>query len=160
MQFYWNPRDGFSVGEIAARFLGYEHELIEYACGFSIEELLLAAAFDDASLDTLLAAGDPFGTSCAAVIYFHGRDGFIADEAPMRDAFADPSVVYSRLFYKEGERIGSPQSKPYVARCYVRGADRDEVDAATDRILARADVLDKNGRTLLHPNMPGSYRDL
>lgn len=157
MQFYWSKDKGFMVGEIAARFLGYEHELIEYACGFSVEELLLAAAFEDGALDGLLASGDPFGSSCAAVVYFHGRDGFIADAAPMRDAFADPAVVYSRLFYLEGERIGSPQTKPYVARCYVRGADRAEVDAATGRILARAEVLDKAGRNLLYPNIPGDY---
>lgn len=160
MQFYWNPKDGFSVGEIAARFLGYEHELIEYACGFSIEELLLAAAFDDAELDRLLNAGDPFGTSSAAVIYFHGRDGVVADVSPMEAAFADPAVVYSRLFYSVGERIGCPQTKPYVARCYVRGEDRKAVDAATDRILARADVLDGAGNTLLHPNLPGNYDEI
>ena len=159
MQFFWGPERGFMVGEIAARFLGYEHELIEYSGSISIEDLLLTAAFDDAALDALLDKCRPFGTSVAAVLYFHGRDGIIADQEDAIAILHRKDVKYGKLFYRTGERIGSPQKMPYVARYYLTAATRAEIDTLTEEILASISVKDREGNNLLYPNRIGSYTD-
>jgi len=155
MQFFAGNDGGILVGEIAARFLGYEHELLEYADGISVEELLLASAFDDEKVDGLLDACNPFGNCTAAVLYFHGRDGIIADQSAARAAFDRPEVIYSKLFYEDGERIGSPQRMPYVARCYIKAEARDGADALTQEIFDAVSIKDAEGRELLYPNCIG-----
>ncbi|HUM82692.1 MAG TPA: ATP-grasp domain-containing protein [Lachnospiraceae bacterium] len=159
MQFFWGPERGFMCGEIAARFLGYEHELIEYSDGVSIEELLLDAAFDESALDAALGKCNPFGNRVSAVLYFHGRDGIIADENAALAICRRNDVKYGRVFYKTGERIGSPQRMPYVARYYIVAGTRKEIDTLTEDILKNISVKDRDGRELLYPNEPGHYED-
>ena len=40
MQFFWSPGETISVCEVAGRFFGYEHELVDYCCGLKLENLL------------------------------------------------------------------------------------------------------------------------
>ncbi len=152
MQFYWSPERGLQVGEVAARFLGYEHELVAYACGFSVEELLLAAAYDDGAIEGQLAAGDPFGHCIAAVLYFYARDGVVGDLDEARAVARRSDVKYGQLFYEEGDRIGSPQKMPYVARFYVVDDDRAVVDRVSAEIFDEIRIPDEAGEDLLYRN--------
>lgn len=149
MQFYWGPKRGLMVGEIAARFLGYEHELIRYANDLSIEDLLLSAAVDDERVDTLLSSCNPFGNRMAAVLYFHARDGILADESAVLATAGRSDVTYSQLFYQPHERIGNPQAKPYFARFDLVASSREEIDAVTEDILAQISATDSEGREIL-----------
>lgn len=157
MQFYWGPKRGIMVGEIAARFLGYEHELMEYANGFCVEELLTDAAFFDDKIDAFLEKGNVFGERIAAVLYFHARDGVVSDVSAALDIIKRPDVKYGRVFYKEGERVGDPQSQPYAARYYIVCDTREEADALSDEIRAQISIKDKSGRELLYPNEACDY---
>ena len=157
MQFFWGPKKGFMVGEIAARYLGYEHELIAYTTGVSIEEILLAGAFDQAELDALLDSCDPFAKNSAAVIYFHARDGIVSDLSSALAILARNDVQYGKIFYSVGERIGSPQKMPYAARFYIIADTRAEIDSRTDEIISTMAIRDENGNDLLYPNIRGTY---
>ena len=112
-----------------------------------------------AALDALLDKCRPFGTSVAAVLYFHGRDGIIADQEDAIAILHRKDVKYGKLFYRTGERIGSPQKMPYVARYYLTAATRAEIDTLTEEILASISVKDREGNNLLYPNRIGSYTD-
>lgn len=156
MQFFYSPERGLSVGEIAGRFLGYEHELIEYACGLSIEELLIAGAIgDDREVNRLLGACRPLGNRTAAVLYFHARDGILACQDAAEAIARREDVVLSELFYKPGDRIGNPQSMPYFARYNIVTDTREEADLKSREIVARMSATDADGRELLRPVIIG-----
>ncbi|MCI1721605.1 MAG: ATP-grasp domain-containing protein [Lachnospiraceae bacterium] len=157
MQFYWGRERGLEVGEIAARFLGYEHELLQFADDFSVEELLLDSVFDSDRLDAELAKGDAMGRRCAAVLYFHGRDGIAADLSRAIAIGNRNDVQYSRVFYHEGQRIGNPQTMPYVARYDIVADSRGEIDRISQEILDGISVRDPQGKELLIRNVLGTY---
>ena len=60
MQFFWSPGETISVCEIAGRFFGYEHELVDYCCGLKVENLLLDYLYDETSLRNTLKHHSPF----------------------------------------------------------------------------------------------------
>ncbi len=153
MQFFYEPGEGVSVCEIAARFLGYEHDLLERTCCISIEELLLAAAKEDEEeLQRILAAVRPQGVAAAAVLYFHARDGIVADESAARSVAQHPAVTLSELFYSEGDRVGDPQSMPYFARFSIAAPTREEADSLSLQLIAAMSAKDKNGDELVYQN--------
>lgn len=163
MQFFWSQERGLEVGEIAARFLGYEHELLNYACGFSTEELLISSAFEGQmeslrSVDDILAAGDAFGKKTAAVLYYHAWDGIVADLSGALAVLHRPDVQYGQIFYKEGDRVGDPQSKPYAARFDIVTDTREEADDLTDLITKEVSMTDPSGRELLKKGVRGNYK--
>ncbi|MEE3419696.1 MAG: dehydrogenase [Lachnospiraceae bacterium] len=163
MQFFWSEERGLQVGEIAARFLGYEHELMRYACGFSTEELLISGALEDQmenlrSLDDILAAGDAYGKKSAAVLYYHAWNGTIADMSGTLAVLHRPDVQYGQIFYHEGEQIGAPQAKPYAARFDIVTDTREETDTLTDEITRQVSMKDHEGRELLKKGVRGNYR--
>ena len=152
MQFFYSPERGLSVGEIAGRFLGYEHELIEYACGLSIEELLIAEALgDDREVSRLLETCRPLGKRSAAVLYFHARDGILACQDVAEAIARREDVVLYELFYRPGDRIGDPQSMPYFARYNIVTDTREETDQKSRDIAARMSATDADGRELVRP---------
>lgn len=163
MQFFWSEDSGIRVGEIAARFLGYEHELIEYADGLSIEDLLLSAAFDDGRVDELLNRCNPFGNRSAAVLYIHARDGILADQHTVVEASRNPDSAWhsdlkkAQLFYHEGERIGQPQSMPYFARFDLTAPTRKQIDKDTRLLLSSLTAVGKNGEELLRKGTIPDY---
>ncbi len=159
MQFYWGRTRGFEVGEIAARFLGYEHELIAYSSNLSIEALLLAAAVDDARVDELLAGCNPFGSCSAAVLYLHARDGVVADTSGINEALQDSSVVYGQIFYQKGDRVGDPQTQPYAARYDMTAPTRDAVDVMSEHLLSIVSMKDTDGTELLRKGILTSYKN-
>ena len=159
MQFFWGPKKGFMVGEIAARYLGYEHELIEFTTGVSVEEILLAGAFDTDRLNDLLDLCNPFAKNSAAVIYFHARDGIVSDLSSALAILDRNDVQYGKIFYSAGERIGSPQRMPYAARFYIIGESREEIDTRTEEIISTMALRDAEGNDLLYPNRIGTYTE-
>lgn len=160
MQFFWGPKRGLMVGEIAARFLGYEHELIRYADDLGIEDLLLAAAVFPDRVDELLSGCNPFGSRAAAVLYLHARDGILFDEEKVLAASKRSDVKYSQLFYQKGDRIGNPENQPYFARFDLVADTRAEIDERTRDILSELSATDENGQELLLKGEIPSYRGL
>ncbi|MDO5702364.1 MAG: dehydrogenase [Lachnospiraceae bacterium] len=157
MQFYYSRERGLSVGEIAARFLGYEHELLETACGISIEELLIAGALGDRDeVSRIIKAARPLGKKTAAVLYFHAVDGILRDQSAAEAVAKREDVSLSELFYAPGERIGAPQSKPYFARFDISADTRGEADRISEEIVSSMTAKDENGKELLIRSKIGS----
>ena len=157
MQFFWKPDEQISVGEVAARFLGYEHELIEFAGGFSIEELLLNSVYDKAAMKKMLEAHDASMKKCAAVIYFQPKNGIVENTEAFSNAIKDISeVVSSELFYKKGD-VSALYARPYAARVCICCDTRSEADEVSKHIIDRAAIYDKCGNNLLYKNVLQEY---
>lgn len=158
MQFFYSPEDGLKVCEIAGRLFGYEHELVTYACGLSIEELLIHQVYDKDALKRALEGHTPAMPQCSCGIYFHGLEGVVADVDTVWEAAKLPNVADVTLYYKPGEMIRrSTGSKPYVVRFYLQAATRAELDATTKRIYDMVRVLDAEGQDLLFPSQMTRY---
>lgn len=156
MQFFWKPGENIQVGEVAARFLGYEHELIEYAGGFSIEKLLIDSIYDQAAMEDSLKKYDPAMNRSAAVIYFQAKEGTVAETKEIDKLSELEDVVSMEVFYKKGER-SYLYAHPYAARVCICCDSREEVDKKTEDILKRAALRDPDGENLLYTNLMTCY---
>lgn len=152
MQFFWDEAGGVQVCEIAGRFFGYEHELLEISSGCSIEKLLLDAFYDRGALEKELLAHDSRLKRTSAVLYFHGKEAVIADQSKAEELGELPGVVMTQLFYQKGETVTAHGKNPYVLRYYIAGDTREEVDRLTDRIFAEITVRDEEGKEILYRN--------
>ncbi len=158
MQFFWKPGVGISVCEVAGRFLGYEHELVEYAGGLNIEKLLLDYVYEEDALDDVFRSYSPFFPKTSAALYFHGKPGMRAVSWPAAKELAElPGVKETWLFYREGEEVVLHGPNPYAARYYITGATREEIDALTEYFFRRMSITDADGREVLYQNQIGSY---
>lgn len=157
MQFFWKPGEPVQVCEIAGRFFGYEHELVEYSSGLSIEKLLLDYVYDETSLRRDLSAHSPWFSRCSAVLYFHGRETDIMDESEAVSLSKEEDIENSILFYKEGERISSEPPRPYVARYYLTGDTREAVDKRTKEIFHKMTIKNTAGEEVLYRNRVPKY---
>lgn len=160
MQFFWTPGQPLEVCEIAGRFLGYEHELIEYSSGLSIEKLLLDYLFDEKALQKTLENHSPFMKDHSAVLYFHGKPGMIANQQAAYDIAEWPEVLESQIFYEEGEPVVVHGPNPYMARYFITGKTRAYIDNVTKKIFDAMTIKDFHGRELLYQNRMTSYPDL
>ena len=106
MQFFYTPGQGVQVCEIAGRMFGYEHELVTYAGGMSVEQLLLNYVYDEAALKEMFDAHDPHFSRFSAGVYFHGYEGTVADVSAAEVAAKLPGVAESLIYYQPGETIG------------------------------------------------------
>lgn len=156
MQFFWKKGQKIQVCEVAARFLGYEHELIEYCSGLSVEELMLDAVCDPGSLGRKLKNHSPKFSSCGAVLYFQGKEEKISDLSQAERCMKLPEVKAGWLFYAKGETV-QEFVRPYVARCYITGKNREEVDCATDRIFDGMSIKNREGGEILYQNRRMKY---
>jgi len=152
MQFFYSPKEGLQVGEIAGRFFGYEHELLEYCSGLSIEQLLLDSLENPQQLKTALKNHNPFFKTVSAVLYFQAHDGIIAAQTDTLSNFCATHVKKFQLFYNVGEPIAMPGSHPYAARIYVNADSRTEIDDISEQIINELSITDKDGRELLFRN--------
>lgn len=159
MQFFWSKDKGISVCEVAGRFLGYEHELIELAGDFCTEELLLNYVYDESALRQMLASHDPRMKKCCAVLYFHGEERVVSDQSVAYEIAKRSDVVFDQIFYKEGEQVLQHGPNPYVARYYVAGDTRADVDASTKEIFGVMSIKDTKGKELLHANKMTEYKN-
>ncbi|HIX60075.1 MAG TPA: ATP-grasp domain-containing protein [Candidatus Blautia gallistercoris] len=159
MQFFWRPGEPIQVCEIAARFFGYEHELVEISGGLSIEKLLLDSVYDLPALENTLAAHSPALPQVSATLYFHGREKVIACQDKARSLMVLPGVLPegTRLFYQEGEPVIWHGPNPYVARFYITGSSRQQVDELTDQIFREISITDADGQEILYRNKRTDY---
>lgn len=160
MQFFWSPGKGIQVCEIAGRFFGYEHELVEYSGGLSLEKLLLDYTYQDPCLSDELSSHSAFLQNCSAVLYFQGRDGIVDDQSAAAQLKNRRRVRKLQLFYEEGETISPHGPQPYAARCYIAGKTRKEIDAETRKILDRMSIKDSSGQELLYQNELTDYSEI
>lgn len=158
MQFFWKPGQKIRVCEVAARFLGYEHELVSYCGNLSLEEILLDHAEGSPELEEKVKGHDPFLKSFGAVLYFQGKEEVIEDMEGLKEAFLADFVKESQIFYKEGDRIESFK-RPYLARCYILAESREDLDQMTDKIFSRVSVKGKGGQELLYKNQRTKYKE-
>ncbi len=166
MQCFWQPGSPMSVCEIAGRFFGYEHELVQYCSArdalrskerteLAVEDLLLDYVYDPAAIPQLLAGHSPFFTSCCATLYFHGKEGMvIADQTATDELAALPGVIEYLPFYQSGEIVGT---QPYVLRYYISCPDRAAADELTRQIFDRAHVLSPDGKDILYQDRIPNY---
>lgn len=160
MQFFWSPDKGIQVCEIAGRFFGYEHELVEYSGGVSLEKLLLDYTCNHPSLADQLSVHSAFLPNCSAVLYFQGRDGIVDDQSAAAQLKNRKRVRKLQLFYEPGETISPHGPQPYAARCYIAGKNRKEIDAETKKIIDRMSIKDPSGQELLYQNKITDYSEI
>lgn len=158
MQFFYEPGRGVSVCEIAGRLFGYEHELVTYGSGLSIEELLVDWVYDRDALRARLEGHTPFYDRCSAVIYFHGHEGVVGNVDAARAAANLPGMEDALVFYQPGDVVGhGVGAKPYVARYYISAADRDQLDQITRALYQQVRVTNDQGNNLLYRNAMLDY---
>lgn len=158
MQFFWSRDRGIQVCEVAGRFFGYEHELTELAGGLSIEKLLLDYVYDKQAVRETFRNYSPAFNRTSAVLYFHGRPEMqIADQSKAFQLAEIPGVEMAQVFYEEGETVVQHGPNPYVARYYITGENREEVDRLTDKIFKEMSVLDEKGQEVLYKNTMTVY---
>ena len=151
MQCFADPVTGICVNEIAARFLGYEHELLEDACHVSLEDLLLMAAEkNDRAIETILDECRPLGDGYAAVLYFYAREGVLADLSAAKALCSHPAVRLSELFYHEGETIGPVGERPYFARYHIAAESREELERLSRELIEAMSAKDDQGNELIY----------
>ena len=156
MQFFWKPETGVSVCEVAGRFFGYEHELVEYAGGLNFEKLLLDYVYCEDELEKTLRSHSPYFPKTSAVLYFHGRPGMtVVHQDVARSLSQTPGTAETWLFYREKEEIIRHGPNPYVARYYITGETREEIDALTDYFFDHMSITDEDGREVLYRNIRG-----
>lgn len=153
MQFFYTPEQGVQVCEIAGRMFGYEHELVTYSSGLSVEQLLLDYVYNEKALANTLNSHDPWFKTCSAGLYFHGYEGTVADVSAAQQMAQHPGVADSLIYYKPGETIGhGVGAKPYVVRYYITAPSHSELDEITKELFAGTKVLDRQGKNLLYKN--------
>ncbi len=157
MQFFWNPHSGVSVCEFAGRFFGYEHELVEYAGGLNFEKLLLDYVYDGRAVEETFRDYSPRFPKTSAVLYFHGRPGMdVVHQETAQKLAKLPGVAETWLFYRSGETIIQHGPNPYVARYYITGDTREEIDELTRYFFAHMSITDGAGREVLYQNVIGA----
>lgn len=156
MQFFWKPETGISVCEVAGRFFGYEHELVEYAGGMNLETLLLNYVYDEAALEKMLRSHSPFFPHTSAVLYFHGKPGMhVVHQETAQKLSETAGVVETWLFYRENEEITLHGANPYAARYYITGENREQIDTLTRFMFDHMSITDANGNEVLYHNQIG-----
>lgn len=144
MQFFYN-QNGVEVCEIAGRLFGYEHEMVTFCSGFSIEDMLLNYVYEPEKLQEMLERHTPFFDKVCAGLYFLGKQGkTIADMSMIYKLSEDPHVVDTLLFYKEGDKIDNFGPASYLVRYYLFGQTRAEVDELTEQFFEKMTVKDEN----------------
>lgn len=158
MQFFWSPGEPISVCEVAGRFFGYEHELVEFCCGLKIENLLLDYLYDESALRNTLMQHSPFFHRTSAVLYFHGKSGLMVDNQETAEKLSSlKDVVDSWLFYKKGERIIHHGVNPYAVRYYISDGSRAKIDCITKYIFEHITITSPDGDEVLYQNKVPEY---
>lgn len=159
MQFFWNPDKGIQVCEMAGRFFGYEHELVELAGGACIEDILLAYVCNEPKqLHSLLKSHNPWFKKHSATLYFHGIEGMqIVNQEKTKELAVSEQAEDFCLFYDNGKTISHFGKEPYVARYYITAETRDDLDKKTDRIFHNISITDAIGNEVIYRNQIGTY---
>jgi len=159
MQFFWKPGQGIQVCEMAGRFFGYEHELVELSGGVCIEDILLAyACRDHGKLRALIRSHNPWFTKHSATLYFHGIEGatIVSQEKAKELAVAEHADDFI-LFYNDNSPITHFGKEPYVARYYITADTRESLDEKTDYIFRNISITDAAGCEVIYQNQMTDY---
>lgn len=160
MQFFWNEEKGIQVCEIAARFFGYEHELVDMVFGFNMEDLLLNYLFDKEALKEMFEKHhfqEP--KQHGAVLYFHGRLLPIKDQSVAYELSNHEAVQRPWVFYSEGESVISHGRNPYVALYYITAPTREELDRISQHFFDTITIKSTDGQEVLYKNEIPKYPD-
>lgn len=151
MQFFYRPGQGIQVCECAGRFFGYEHELLTYSCGFSIEDLLLDYVYDEKAMRERLKGHSAWLPQIVSGLYFHGREGFVGSTKAVKELMKQVEPLEYLLYYEEGERISHDVgAKPYLIRLDIAAETYEEMDEKSREIVSRLEILDTEGKNLVY----------
>ncbi|HCE77418.1 MAG TPA: hypothetical protein DEP61_00520 [Lachnospiraceae bacterium] len=149
MQCFWDG-EKIEIGEIAARFFGFEHELTEYITGLSLEDYLLDLVCSPDHGKERLRSHSPKGSGCAAGIYLTSvRSGIIKNQDSVLDLARQQGTVGFHPFYKAGDAVERFGPAPYYARCYFRTENREQMDEKIRAVMETVHALGENGEELL-----------
>lgn len=156
MQFFYRPGQGIQVCECAGRFFGYEHELLTYSSGFSIEDLLLDYVYDEAAMRERVAAHSAELSHIVCGMYFHGHEGVVGDLRMAEQAICQRKPLEYKLFYHTGEQISHEVgAKPYVIQVDLTAKSYDGLDQTCRSLISELQVPDYKGNNLLyHSEIP------
>ena len=158
MQFFWSKERGIEVCEITGRLFGYEHELVTYGSGFSVENLLLDYVYDKKQMEQSLQRHSAFFQQITAGLYFHGKEGTVRDQSAVRALCDRPSVAESTIFYQEGDTVSHEVgAKPYFVRMYLLADSYQQLDEESAYIFERMVSPDENGDNLILINEVPEY---
>ena len=149
MQCFWDG-EKIEIGEIAARFFGFEHELTEYTTGLSLEDYLLDLVCSPDHGKERLRSHSPKGSDCAAGIYLTSvRSGIIKNQDSVLNLARQQGTVGFHPFYKAGDAVERFGPAPYYARCYLRTENREQMDEKIRAVMETVHALGENGEELL-----------
>lgn len=153
MQFFYRPGQGIQVCECAGRFFGYEHELLTYSSGFSMEDLLLDYVYDEAAMRGRILSHSPFLTKISAGLYFHGYEGTVGETDEVRKLMEEVRPLEYMLYYEQGDRISHEVgAKPYVFRLDITAESYAKLDRLSQEIFRETVIPDEKGQNLLYHN--------
>jgi biotin carboxylase len=153
MQFFYQPGKGIQVCECAGRFFGYEHELLTYSSGFSIEDLLLDYVYDEKAMKERIKKHSAFLPHITAGLYFHGHDGIVGDTEEIKTYMEKLDCLEYMLYYEKGDHISHETgAKPYLLRIYMKADSYQELDGTCRNLFSSVKVLDANGKSLVYHN--------
>lgn len=151
MQFFYRPDDGIQVCECAGRIFGYEHELLTYSSGFSIEDLLLDYVYDEESMRRNVKAHSIHLPKISCGMYFHGHEGVVNGIGAAEEEIVKMQPLEYRIFYKDGETISHEVgAKPYVIQVDLAAESYEELDEKCIQLISKLSVKDSAGRELLY----------
>lgn len=150
MQFFYRPVQGIQVCECAGRFFGYEHELLTYSSGFSIEDLLLDYVYDENAMQERLIGHSARLPRLTGGLYFHGREGLVGSTKAAKELMKRINPLEYLLYYEEGERISHDiGAKPYLIRLDLAADNYEEMDKKSREIISQMEILDEEGENLV-----------
>ena len=151
MQFFYRPGEGIQVCECAGRIFGYEHELLTYSSGFSIEDLLLDYVYDEESMRNRVKAHSIHLPQISCGMYFHGHEGTVSGMEEVEAKISKFLPLEYKIFYKNGELISHQVgAKPYVIQVDLAANSYEELDDICNRLIRDLSVKDVDGRELLY----------
>lgn len=156
MQFFWRPGEKIQVCECAGRFFGYEHELLTYSSGFSIEDLLLDYVYDEDAMKKRVRAHSANLPYVVCGMYFHGHEGTVGDPRMAEEVLRQSKPLEYKLFYRQGEKISHQVgAKPYVIQADLAAKNYEELDKLCRKLISELQVPDEQGKNLLyHSEIP------
>ena len=80
---------------------------------------------------------------------------YVGDQRVAQMLSSHPSVVQTWLFYQSGEKIIEHGPNPYVARYYICGNTREELDEITRYFFEHMSIRDGQDREVLYQNKIG-----
>lgn len=159
MQFFYQPQKGIQVCECAGRIFGYEHELVTYGSGLSLEELLLDYVYEEEQLKQKLERHNPFAFRNVAGLYFHGFEGAkVRDYEEAEKVIQKLGALDTLFYYQPGETVThGVGAKPYVFRIFIGAENREELDRITGCYYEELRVPEESGKNLLYASQMKEY---